>query len=387
MALLTCSAFAAPAAADTFYVRTTGSGAACTQANPCETVEAALAAHRVAPQPGDVIDVGPGTFVENVEADQPEDEGLTIRGTLDGGARQTTLRGQGAGVFGYAVLLGGCFGEEVKLRDANVDTVGADSFVGALSVDGGSDLLNVHASNQPGSDAFGVVDVCQRGTSIDRTEIVAEDDVIALNVFETVRLRDSIVSAENFAAINQFSGGDPNTEMQIRRSNVSVAAASATPVVQSNTRLTVDSSLITGGASGLLTFEGVEWLINNSTIDPGEPGVSDPVDAQSLFLQPFAGSTVDVTVDSSILVDGIFGNASDGGDATVSCDFSDIAAVDLDPSFTDDCELGGASTNTTTPPGDLFLGGAPYDWMLKPPRPRSTPGSRARRRPGPRSAT
>jgi hypothetical protein len=146
---------------------------------------------------------------------------------------------------------------------------------------------------------------------------------------------------------------------------VSVPADSATPVVASTTRLTVDSSLITGGASGLLTFEGVEWLINNSTIDPGQPGVSDPVDAQSLFLQPFAGSTVDVTVDSSILVDGIFGNANDGGDATVTCDFSDIGAVDLDPSFTDDCELGGTSTNTTTPPEDLFVGGVPYDWMLK----------------------
>lgn len=45
--------------------------------------------------------------------------------------------------------------------------------------------------------------------------------------------------------------------------------------------------------------------------------------------------------------------------------FFDIADVDLDPSFTDNCELGGGSTNTTTPPADLFVGGAPYAWMLK----------------------
>ena len=151
-ALLACfAASAAAAGPETFYVRAGGAGAACTEASPCATVQEAIEAHRVAASPGDVIDVGPGVFEGNVGADQLEDDGLTIRGTLNGGTRQTTLRGTD---FGFddsdiAVLLGACAESEVILRDLAVDTEGADSFVQAIALDGGSDLTNVRARTRP----------------------------------------------------------------------------------------------------------------------------------------------------------------------------------------------------------------------------------------------
>ena len=41
----------------------------------------------------------------------------------------------------------------MRLRHVSVDTMGADSDTFAIEAEGGSDLFNVRASNQPGSDA------------------------------------------------------------------------------------------------------------------------------------------------------------------------------------------------------------------------------------------
>ena len=358
------------AQATTYFVSETGNDTnPCTQAQPCATVQNAIDEHRNDPQPDDVIDVGPGLFVGNFAADDPDDDGLTIRGTLDGEARQTTLRGvaDGADDNGVAFPLGvvaGCLPSEVRLRNANVDTDGASPGVMALELDGGSDLINVHASNQPGSTADEVVLACERGSVIERSEIVATDDQPAITVVDAIRLIDSTVTAEgvNFPAVNQFSGADPDVELRIRRSRVSTAENSNAPAVSSGSRLEVDSSLITGGAAGVYTADGVDWLINNSTIDAGQAGASDPVNTPSLHSEPFP--TWNADVDNSILVDGIVANDEFGGDGTVSCDHSDLPSVDLDPGLVDDCPIGGSSTNTSNPPGDLFVGGAPYDWML-----------------------
>src|SRR6185295_15771049 len=89
---------AATAQAATYYVTTGGDDTnPCTQAEPCLTIGHALAVHRAAATASDVIDVGAGTFVENVTASQAQDDGLRIRGTLSGTTRQTTILGSGAG--------------------------------------------------------------------------------------------------------------------------------------------------------------------------------------------------------------------------------------------------------------------------------------------------
>ena len=90
---------AAAQAAETFFVRAGGTGDCTTEANACATVEEALVAHRVTPEPGDMIDIGPGLFVGNVAADLLEDDRLRIRGTRHG--PQTILRGVGAGAYDF----------------------------------------------------------------------------------------------------------------------------------------------------------------------------------------------------------------------------------------------------------------------------------------------
>ena len=89
---------AATAQAATYYVATGGADTnPCTPAQPCLTIGHALAVHRAAATAGAVIDVGAGTFVETVNASQAQDDGLTIRGTLSGATRQTTILGSGTG--------------------------------------------------------------------------------------------------------------------------------------------------------------------------------------------------------------------------------------------------------------------------------------------------
>jgi hypothetical protein len=302
-----------------------------------------------------------------VEADDPADDGLTIRGALAGGTRQTTLRGQSTGgSFGFAVELGLCGVTKATLRDVNVDTVGADSSLEAVELNSGSDLINVHASTQPLSTAFAVVEVCDPGSTIGDSEIVATEAEDALFVTDNLRLRGSTVSAEDpvNAALFQLPGGNPDLQLQIRRSQVSLPDTSLHPVVSSPIRLIVDSSLITGGNAGVEmpnTGDGTVWQVNNSTIDAGEAGVSDPANTPSLNLDPFGAPPADVTVDSSILVDGL--QASGDGQAT--CDYSDLPSTSQAPPFAIDCSTGGATTNTTTDPLDLFAGGSPFDWRLK----------------------
>jgi hypothetical protein len=355
---------AASARAETYFVTAIGTDAGDCTVAPCATVQYAIEQHRLAPQPDDVIDVGPGTFVGNIEADDALDDQLTIRGTLNGGTRETTLRGTGTGApgIGAAAVVGLCPDvSAVTLRDVNLDTVGADPDVFALEVDGGSDLLNVRVANQPGSTSGGVVLVCQQGTTITRSEIVATDDDVGLAVLPTAIVRESTISAEDAPALAQAPPFREGFVQRIRRSHLSVPATSTAPVVSSFTGLLLDSSLITGGVTGVeMAWAGENWLINNSTIDAGQPGVSDPVNTPSLDLFPF-GAPAEVTVDTSILVDGLVASSGDG---LATCEYSDLPSTQEGPPFTIDCATGGATTNTTTPPATLFVGGDPFNWRL-----------------------
>jgi len=362
-------ATSASAWAATYFVTASGTDVGDCTVTPCATVQYAIDQHRLSPTPTDVIDIGPGTFVGNAEATDPADDGLRIRGALAGGISQTTLRGTGTGttVGGFGFRLGSCGAAKLTVRDVNVDTVGADLDVEPVELNGGSDLINVHASSQPGSTAFDVVEVCDPGSTIADSEIVATETEDALFVEENLRLRGSTVSAEDpqDAALFQLPGGNPDLQLQIRRSQVSLPDTSLHPVVSTGSnRVVVDSSLITGGNSGVEmpnTGDGTVWQINNSTIDAGEAGVSDPANTPSLNLDPFGAPPADVTIDSSILVDGLQAT----GDGQATCEYSDLPSNSQAPPFEIDCATGGATTNMTTDPLDLFEGGSPFDWRLK----------------------
>ena len=388
-ALLACAALPATAQGATYHVTTTGDDAnPCTAALPCLTVQRAIDEHRVAPDPSDVIDVGPGLFVgnfgadDNLGADVGVDDGLTIRGTLSGETRDTTLRGEGAGFsggFGSAFFLGSCGASAVTLRDVNADTVGADLDVYAIEAEGGSDLVNVHASNQPDWDTDQVVQVCQRGTEIRRSTIDATGsdapDSAAILGLDGFQLIDShlILDPTNGPGIVHFPLFGENRALVVRRTWIENDPANISEfgAILTGGNLTVDSSLITGGEFGIVrdfSF-GVrgKWTVRNATIDLANPGQADPGLADLALWSEDGDAPIDATVTNSILAEGIvslfFANPGPG---SVLCTHTDVQEVVLDPTFTDNCDIGPGNPNgnTTTPPGDQFVGGAPFAWSL-----------------------
>jgi N-acetylneuraminic acid mutarotase len=359
---------------DTYYVRTVGTGTACTLAHPCATVENALTAHRAGAVPGDVIDVGPGTFAENVDAGDPADRGLTIRGTLAAdGSRETTVSGDGGGGSSCsvpcAVQLGAAPDVEVQLRDVDVSNDTADPHVSPVSVEGGSDLTNVVVTLASGSGASEGIALCaDPGTKIRDSEVDARgSSAVPITIEGGVWIRNSELHAgDHGTVILQCSGSGPDpTPIKLTRSTLASAPDSGNPVLNLTSDLVLDSSLIIGGSSGA-TYQGSDaatWEVVNSTIDAGAPGVDNTGDGMdSLELFNVGGAPLEVSVDSSILVEEIHAYDANG---TLVCTYADLPAARIPAEWTDDCEIGGGSTNSSTPPEDLFAGGDPYDWRLE----------------------
>ena len=383
-----CAVAPAGATAATYLVAEDGTDTGDCTVDPCATVQYAIDQHRVAPTPVDVIEIGPGDFVGNVAADDPLDEGLVIRGTLVGGQLATTLHGEDDGAVvggfptGIAVLLGGCGLEATDLRDLGVDTAAADPSVQAIELDGGSDLTNVDATNQPGSSAFAVLSACGRGSVVRRSEVSAEGDEIPVVAFDGIRLFRSTATSQSelSPALAQIPGGRPSALLRITRSIVSLPETSTVETVFSGSRLTIDSSLVTGGGAGIYATD--DALISNTTVDAGEAGVSDPL-TPSLFLDSFT-DFADVSVESSILVDGI---QAPNGDGEAVCAHSDLPPAEQGGDYVVDCPTGPGTTNTTTDPSASSWAGLSTTGCLPRDHPPSTPVDRATRRPASRSAT
>jgi hypothetical protein len=239
---------AASAEAATYYVTSTGSGTACTQAAPCTTITAAITAHRLAPTLTDVIDVGPGTFL-GFKANNVADNGLTVRGTLSGGTRATTLRPapNTNGFTSQTVFMGRCSPTapiSVTLQDANVDAHGANFGVGAIELDGNSSLVNVHAENQPDSDSGAVVWTCGTGgsPSISNSQIFAQDFNYGVAVLDQLTMTDSTVdSTADAEGVIQFLQSGTVRPIRLTRTRVSIPASSVASVVEASGYLTLDS--------------------------------------------------------------------------------------------------------------------------------------------------
>jgi hypothetical protein len=366
----------ASASAATYYVTASGTGTDCTLADPCGSVGEALTAHRVTPQPDDVIDVGAGTFTENIEADHPDDDGLTIRGAVSGGSLQTTLRGTGAGGnTGAGVGLGLCGSAQVNLRDAAVDTVGADSGTIAISLEGRSSLENVHASNHVGSDALDVVEICDRGSLIRNSVIDASgtDDtsgIFALSAFRVARSEIRLDSASG-PGIVELSGSITARPLVVKRTWIDNGAGNPDAGILAAGDMVLDSALISGGEVGVeydnSCCTGGNWQVQNSTIDAGAAGEYDTGLPDILLPTANGDPPIDIAVDSSILAEEIRTEAGSDGPGSVSCTNSDIQLVQIDPPVTDDCDIspGNPDGNTTTDPADQFVGGSPFDWSLQ----------------------
>ena len=314
--VLGCLAYAVPAqAATTYHVDSSGTDTGDCTASPCATVQYAIEQHRLTASTGDVIDVGAGSYAQDVEANDPNDDGLTIRGTLDsGGARQTTISGDGSGgsscMVPCVVQLGGDPDINVALEDINVDNTTAEDFVTPISIEGGSDLTNVHASAASGSGVSEIVAMCSNPGTVIKRSVIDGSDSSATGIDSTsgAVIRGSTIHSDESSAILQFPdyGKRP---YRIIRSDVSSNADSSQPVLNLSGNLELDSSLVTGGAVGAVYqgFTATSWQVENSTIDAGDAGVdntSDGNDALALG-SPDGSPNIDVSIDSSLLVDDI----------------------------------------------------------------------------------
>src|SRR4051812_7677985 len=377
----------ASARAATYYVTTAGDDAnGCTQADPCLTIQRAIVEHRVAPTAGDVIDVGAGTFVGNVEANDTADDGLTIRGTLGGGgSRDTTIRASGAGTDDCvdapcAVVLGLSPGAAVTLQDADVDTEGAEDSITPIAMEGGSDLIGVHARSQQDALIFQIVDVGpDNGTLIDHSTVDATGTSFAEGIFlrAGATLQESHVLADTGPAIDQC---DCSSGLVLTRTWLELPPSWPGPDLLGVADLTLDSSLITGGGAGAF-FDGDNggsWTVENSTIDVGQPGRYDSAKPGIVLGLLDGAAPIDLTVNSSILAEAIatLDSGSGTGPGSITCDYTDLQLVVADPQVTVDCAPG-SNGNRKSNVAKQFVGGSPFDWSLTPTAPavdRGDPG-------------
>ena len=380
--VLGCLVYAVPAqatAGNTYLVTVGGTDTGDCTVSPCATVQYAIEQHRLAPGPADVIDIGPGSYAQNVDASDGADDDLTIQGAVDGsGTKLTTITGDSGGgpncMVPCVVQLGGDPDINVKLQDVNVDNTTADDFVTPISIEGGSDLTNVHASAALGAGVSEIVAMCSNPGTVIEDSVIDGSGSFATGIDSTsgAVIRNSVIHSDAGSAILQFLGFGKRP-YRIIRSNVSSNVDASQPVLNLTGDLKLDSSLVTGGAVGAFYdgFAATSWRVLNSTIDAGDPGVDntpDDIDALDVA-NPNGSPDLDVAVDTSLLVEDIFvyGGSGYHGTGTVTCDYSNLPSTTIPPLWTDNCPLGGASTNTSDPPGDLFVGGpaSSYDWQLK----------------------
>jgi hypothetical protein len=379
-ALSACAAFfafAGVASAATYFVVETGGSDAndCTNAaTPCETIDGAILQHRLSPAPDDVISVGPGDYAQNVDATDPADEGLAVRGALSGGAPATTISGNASGSSACSaciVALGASPDVNVTLENVEVTQGGADpaTDLSPILVLGGSDLNTVGAFVSQ-VDTFAAVELCvDPGTDVVNSFLDSRGTgASGLDGCAEVDITDTGIFTDSAPALS--TPGTPGETTEVTRSWLSSAETSINPVMEADDDVTVDSSLLTGGVEGLHYLGGAgDILVNNSTFDVVDPGTDETIDgAKSVLIERFGSDTIEATVDSSILVEEL---EPDSGSAptTVTCVYSNIQNFSDpgDPDFTNDCvPTSGPDPNNNTffNPEDLFEDPTGGDWSL-----------------------
>ena len=227
-----------------------------------------------------------------------------------------------------------------------MDTVGADPSVMAIELERGSDLIGVEATNQPGSAAFSVVGTCGRGSVIQRSTITGTDEDSAVFSSDGLRVIESTLSSEatSTPALFQLPNDLPGTQLRVKRSHVIAPEDSPAEAVFGGSKLVLDSSLITGGNIGAYTVGDAD--VNNTTIDPGEPGASPSAPTPSMVFDSFFDPT-QVSVESSILVGELV--ASPGAEGQAGCEFTDLPSADETTDFPIDCGPAAPATPAPTP--------------------------------------
>jgi len=356
------------AGADFYVAKTASSDAnACTSpAAPCKTIAGALTRAKAGAAGPHVIHLATGTYTENpsVSGDARLD-GLLLTGAGASPAPKILQSGGSAGVLTIAQPRVVVEGVEVEAKSGNAQ---------AIVVSGaGSVLRGVHAVARPSASV--AVLIAAPGVTL------AGDDLEAQAAGDSAlrQSEDSPGLAIADSALRNTISPDTGVirlgaQASVVRTRVTAPASGDGALIDVRSDLapsavvTLDSLLLTGGASGVAVGEGgapaqQSVVIRNSTIDTLDPGLDDTVaghDSVRVFVTK--GGSPRVAVVNSLLFDapGII-KAGDTGTPSIACSYSDAPSPALSRAAGVGCAAG-VNGDTSTDPAALTVGATPAGW-------------------------
>jgi len=245
------------------------------------------------------------------------------------------------------------------------DTLTTNAPKGAVAIEGtGAEPLSVNGVNVAvnGAPNTAPAIVLQGGTAgVQHLSLSdASEGVGFLSIGATVTLADSrLITAQGPAL--ETVGYDAGRGTLVQRSVLQSSGAKAGTLVAVNENLTVDSSEVLGGQSGVYIInEGGKYrtaTIAASTIDVATLGVADPPGVYGVFAGAFGPSAhLGVNVEGSVLLERQFALAEAGANTEVNCSNSDAPSQSQAASGTNGSIAcaSGASGNTSSSPASLF---------------------------------
>lgn len=383
IAAVALAAAAAPAQAHaaTFYVDDDSPGtpaAPCTSPPPaaaCATINAALADARAAVGTGDVIRVSPGLYEELVElGNSAADPGTLLVGSGTGPspATATIVRRPPDPSSAATLALGGSTvpgPANLVARNLRVEVPAGVTAPGVRVSAPGATLEDVTVTllgTAPSHVAVSVGGLGSGGATIDGLTVSGGgvDRGIVANLIGPLLVRDSVLTS---ASTVLETGGSVTVQSSVLRRT----GTAGNTVFALGGELTLDSTLVTGGARSLEAYAGfgatTAVTLRHVTLDPGAPKTVAAGDlGVGARADPSSTATVSL-VDSIVLARQ---SATGGGTPRVLCASSDVPDQVQIPGAGDgaiDCPsaAGNSRGNSSSAPASLFVP-ALGDWRLAP---------------------
>ena len=343
---------AAASAQETFYADPSAStdwpaNDCRNSATPCKTFAGVLAASRSNGSVLDTIVLAAGTYAGDTLNNNPEDAALTINGPATGSPATITGAAVGTCPSGATTCVLTLEQPSITLNrltvqasgptQAGIDISGAGAVLNNVTVTGGA----------PGI-------VLGGGTASLSGVTVSSPTAGGIVVTNGATIADSTINGAPTGTAPAIAA--TGTTLKLQRDRI-FAGSSAGAVGLSASQLTMDATLLWGGAYGL--------LIDATTGDARAVMRGDTVDAGNLFSADATSPAIEAVADnahaasgaisSSILVDDLSAITANGGTVSVQCGYTNVSGA-IGTGF--DCAPGATNGNTTNSPTAIFDSGA-----------------------------
>jgi hypothetical protein len=288
------------------------------------TIKSAISAARATPE-ADTITIAPGVYAEGVELTDPQDAGLTIVGAGDGAdpATATIIRPR---INWYTVLSAY---HRLTLRGVRLEHPGTPGDGGELRAAGanlygdGSVVEDVTVDIETAESQDWAFDLRDGAHTLRDVRVDASAGLAVYGQNAVVLVEDSTLRGDGGGFEDRSSA--PAARATLRRVRVATAA-DAEAAVRGQAPMTIDSSLITGGWSGIDLRngdrDGTELLLRASTVDPGVPGADAGTTSEGTPIHGIALGGGQGLVESSIVFDALASWDDVAGD--LRCEFSAV---------------------------------------------------------------